>query len=67
MASTLAKMEISITEHVRVKWDAMVFMMGNDVNFHTFQQLLEELVDFTIFFPFTAWGGGGGGPGNTRT
>ena len=61
MASTLAKIEIYITEQVREKWDAMTFTMVNDVNFHTVQQLLEELADFASFFPSTAWGGGGHG------
>ena len=30
--------------------------MVNKVNFHTIQQLREELADFAIFFPSTAWG-----------
>ena len=61
MMSTLAKMEISITEQVRAKRDAMTFTMVNDGNSHTVQQLREKLSDFASFFPYTAWGGGGTG------
>ena len=55
MASTLAKMEISITKQVRAKRDAVTFMIVNRVNFHTVQQLQEELADFASFFPSTSW------------
>ena len=58
MASTLSKMEISITKQVRAKRDAMTFMMVNDVKFYTVQQLQEELTDFARFLPSTTWGGG---------
>ena len=57
IASTLANMEISITEQVRAKRYVMTFTMVNDVNFHTVQQLREELTYFASFFPSTAWGG----------
>ena len=57
MESTLANMEISITKQVRAKRDAMSFTMVNNMNFHTVQQLREELADLASFFPSTAWGG----------
>ena len=57
MASTLAKMDIFITKQVQAKRDATTFTMVNDVNFHTVQQLREELTYFASFFPSTAWGG----------
>ena len=38
----------------------MRFTMVNEVNFHTVQQLREELADLASFFPSTAWGGWGG-------
>ena len=57
MESNLAKMEISISEHVRAKQDATAFAMVNKVNFHTVQQLQEEPAYFASFFPSTAWGG----------
>ena len=57
MASTFTKMEISITKQVWAKRDAMKFAMVNEVNFHTVQQLWEEIADFASFFLSTAWGG----------
>ena len=57
MASTLAKMEISVPKQVQAKRDAMTFTIVNEVNFHTVQQLREELADFASFFPSTAWRG----------
>ena len=35
----------------------MTFTVVNEVNFHTVQQLREELVDFASFFPSTVWRG----------
>ena len=67
MASTLAKMEISITEQVRAKRDAMTFTMVNDVKFHTVQQLQDELTEFASFFPSAVWGEGGPRVSPTRT
>ena len=57
MARTFSNMEISITEQVQEKRDAMKFTMVNNLKFHTVQQLREKLADFVSFFPSTAWGG----------
>ena len=50
-------MEISITEQVQAKRYTMTFTIVNEVNFHTVQQLREELSDFASFFPSIAWRG----------
>ena len=57
MASTLAKMDIFITKQVQAKRDATTFTMVNDVNFHTVQQIREELADFARFLISTSWEG----------
>ena len=57
MASTLSNMKISITKQMRAMRDVMMFMVANGVNFHTVQQLREELEYSASFFPSTVWGG----------